>query len=80
MTAIQQAMTQTQEFEESDYYWRDTAMTDCECSDPLCLHCEGHCESPSTQVLYRIDIEDITGTGFCDQCGADAYESGVFVD
>ena len=52
----------------------------CECSDPQCPECQGKCEHWSTEILYRIDMEDETGTAFCDQCSADAMSSGVFTD
>lgn len=49
----------------------------CECSDPGCPACHGHCSKPSTTGLTRIDM----GGGkiwMCDGCADDAYESGVF--
>lgn len=50
----------------------------CECTDPGCPECGGDCDHESTDTLYRIDMEDSTGTRFCDQCSADAMDSGMF--
>ena len=57
------------------------AANDCECSDPGCP--KGHaetCVAQATQQLHRIDMDDETGVLFCDECGADALDSGVFTD
>jgi hypothetical protein len=51
----------------------------CECRDIGCP-CEGACEENSVITLHRIDMEDATGTMFCDRCADDAYLSGVFTD
>ena len=50
----------------------------CECSDPGCPACKGKCGSPATMILHRSDMEDESGVAFCDGCGSDALESGVF--
>jgi hypothetical protein len=50
----------------------------CECSDPGCPCCHGHCERKATTVLCRSDMEDETGTAMCEGCAGDALESGVF--
>lgn len=52
----------------------------CECSDPGCPAHRGidWCSQPMTQILFRIDMEDETGTAFCDACASDAYDSGCF--
>lgn len=50
----------------------------CECSDPGCPSCSGQCSADATQLLIRVDMDDETGTLFCDDCAADAMESGVF--
>jgi hypothetical protein len=59
----------------SDYY-------QCECSDPGCPHCSGDhqysADASASMRLFRIDMEDETGTYFCDGCGSDALDSGVF--
>jgi hypothetical protein len=31
-------------------------------------------------TLYRVDMDDETGTKFCTECGVDAMESGLFAD
>lgn len=49
----------------------------CDCSDPGCP-CGGDCQERATMVVYRIDMDDQTGTPMCDRCGADALDSGVF--
>ncbi len=56
------------------------AEQDCECSDPGCPVHQGvaQCLIPASMVLYRVDMEDVTGTAFCDGCGDDAMDSGVF--
>ena len=53
---------------------------DCECSDPACPNCEGRCTMPSDVILYRVDMDDETGTAFCEECAEDAYKSGLFTD
>ncbi len=50
----------------------------CECADPGCPHCNGKCLLPIHQTLYRIDMDDASGTQFCEECANDAMESGVF--
>jgi len=52
----------------------------CECSDTGCKahpgkHCANHGE---VSLLYRVDMEDHTGTAFCEACADDAFESGLF--
>ena len=51
----------------------------CECADQACC-CDGTCESAPVVTLYRIDMEDHTGTLFCERCGDDALESGLFTE
>lgn len=53
-------------------------MAKCECSDPGCPVCKGKCDKRATHALVRVDMEDLTGTLFCEPCGADAFESGLF--
>lgn len=55
-------------------------MASCECADPGCPECAGDCKHIGTEILYRVDMEDESGTLFCDQCAADAMSSGVFTD
>lgn len=82
MTAIQQAMTQFDDTVEFSDMRLDNVETlgDCECNDPQCPACFGDCNRQGSQTLYRIDMEDRTGTVFCDDCAEDAWESGLFVD
>ena len=54
----------------------------CECNDP---GCNGHlrasvCRENATEILYRVDMEDASGTAMCNLCAIDAFESGVFTD
>lgn len=52
----------------------------CECSDPGCPVHNGQskCNHVATDLLFRVDMEDNTGVYFCDECAADALDSGVF--
>jgi len=34
----------------------------------------------ATTILYRVDMEDVTGTAFCEACADDAFASGLFTD
>jgi hypothetical protein len=54
--------------------------TPCECADPGCpAHKNSSkCNGLATIILYRIDMNDATGTAMCDACADDALESGVF--
>lgn len=54
----------------------------CECSDPGCpVHKGRDCDHVERgRVLYRVDMEDRTGTYFCPACQEDAYDSGLFTD
>lgn len=54
----------------------------CECSDSGCKAHKGTsaCESIGTTILYRVDMDDLTGTLFCESCADDAMESGLFSD
>ena len=52
----------------------------CECSDKQCPACKGKCKRIARTVLYRVDMEDVTGTAFCNMCADDAMESGLFTD
>lgn len=52
----------------------------CECADGGCPVCHGACKKCSSVILYRVDMEDRTGTAFCEQCAEDAMESGLFTD
>lgn len=63
-------------------YTGEDAMAEkrCECHDKGCPAHQGadECNSTSRITLYRIDMEDHTGTPMCDYCADDAFESGVF--
>ncbi len=52
----------------------------CDCADPGCPCCGGKCTGAYAYTLYRIDMADRSGVNFCQQCGEDAYDSGVFTD
>jgi hypothetical protein len=54
----------------------------CQCSD---RGCPGHpgisfCIRNATATLFRVDMEDETGTPFCPVCAAGAMASGLFTD
>lgn len=52
----------------------------CECGDSGCPVHKGksRCSAKATQTVFRIDMEDETGTDMCDDCANDAIDSGVF--
>lgn len=52
----------------------------CECCDSDCLIHPGKecCQRSNLSTLYRVDMEDKTGTKFCPKCWDDAMESGLF--
>ena len=52
----------------------------CECSDPGCPKHTGqsYCTLKATRRLFRIDMEDRTGTAMCEKCFEDALDSGMF--
>jgi hypothetical protein len=53
----------------------------CECTDPGCPVHSGKSQCTHTSRLtpvYRIDMEDQTGTLMCPACLTDALDSGVF--
>lgn len=52
----------------------------CECSDHGCPVHNGWsaCLENGEQILYRVDMNDETGTLFCAGCAADAMQSGLF--
>lgn len=55
-------------------------MHDCECRDPGCpMHKpKSTCTKKARRKVFRIDMEDETGTRMCNGCADDALESGVF--
>lgn len=54
----------------------------CECSDPLCPHCEGRCVNDASYWLASIGHYSDEGWNWyaCEPCAEDALESGIFVD
>jgi hypothetical protein len=51
----------------------------CGCADTGCpVHAGTTCKAPGVMTLHRSDMEDRTGVVFCEACGEDALESGVF--
>ena len=38
------------------------------------------CTRKATMTLWRVDMEDVSGTRFCEECGSDAMDAGVFTD
>jgi hypothetical protein len=59
---------------------RGAITTRCECWDHSCpVHLERlGCVNTATETLFRVDMQDESGTGFCEACGDDAFESGLF--
>lgn len=55
-----------------------TEIDQCQCADPQCPYCAGRCTRDYELTIYRIDMEDHTGTRMCEQCSEDAMQSGVF--
>ena len=57
-----------------------TKKIECECSDAGCPVHKGqaNCQRVKTMTLYRCDMEDRGGTFFCEACGQDAVESGLY--
>ncbi len=56
------------------------SLGECCCSDPGCPKHKGRsgCSYIATSIVYRIDMEDKTGTPMCSGCTEDALNSGVF--
>ena len=54
----------------------------CECADKGCpVHTSvSKCSELGTTILYRVDMEDVNGTVFCDDCANDATMSGLLVE
>jgi len=50
----------------------------CRCLDLNCPVCHRECLRPAFLTLYRTDLDDETGTAFCEGCAVAALESGVF--
>ena len=56
--------------------------TKCECSDTGCPMHENsqYCDCLANVILYRVDMDDYTGTAMCDDCANDATMSGLFTE
>lgn len=54
----------------------------CECMDRECIvHSGDTCQNyEETYLLYRVDMEDRTGTAFCNSCHTDAMGTGLFTN
>ena len=56
----------------------------CECVHEDCLHPaeqgSGQCIRQAAHILYRCDLDDHTGTAFCEECAEDAIDCGLFYD
>lgn len=54
----------------------------CECFDSGCSAHKGKksCGNNAEMYLYRLDMEDETGTAFCEDCASDAMDARVFTD
>jgi len=60
---------------------RPPRQTRCECADRLCPaehNGQSHCRVLARIVLYRVDMDDRTGTAFCYPCADDSIASGLF--
>lgn len=56
----------------------------CECSDPGCPHMDKYksnvtlCPARADVTMFRVDMEDLSGTEMCGDCAKDAMETGLF--
>jgi len=50
----------------------------CQDADRNCPVCHGKCVNQATDTLARVDMQDESGTRFCEDCTEDAMNSGVF--
>lgn len=55
-------------------------MSTCDCTDRGCTQHRGFawCNTLASEIVYRVDMEDLTGTLICSACARDAYETGLF--
>lgn len=55
-------------------------MANCDCTDRGCRFHRGFawCTTLADEIVYRVDMEDLTGTLMCSPCAGDAYETGLF--
>lgn len=58
--------------------WGNCICIDTECGSHWGQAC-GYEDVPIT-TLYRIDMEDLTGSDMCEECADDAMGSGLFTD
>jgi predicted Zn-ribbon and HTH transcriptional regulator len=58
----------------------EAAKGKCQCADKECPEHKGSskCMGKAVTTLYRVDMEDKTGTPMCRGCADDAMESGMF--
>jgi len=58
------------------------AENDCECGDKGCPVHQGEetCNLNAAVQLFRVDMDDQTGTLMCEKCAEDAFDSGLFTD
>lgn len=54
----------------------------CECSDAGCAAHKGisKCTNKADTILYRVDMDDASGTLMCSDCADDATTSGLFTE
>jgi hypothetical protein len=59
-----------------------TSAKQCECHDPGCDHTEQghHKDTRQYRILYRIDMDDRSGTMMCHTCREDAMLCGLFTE
>lgn len=55
----------------------------CMCVDSGCIvahggHQHGGCQNVAAVTLYRVDMDDKTGTDMCSPCAEDAMDTGLF--
>lgn len=55
----------------------------CECADAGCRAAPWHkgeevCDRPGEMHLFRVDMGDTSSVVFCEPCGDDALDSGLF--
>ncbi len=55
-------------------------MARCECGDRECpAHTNKYsCDNEGKVLVFRIDMNDQSGTLMCEECADDAIESGIF--
>jgi len=77
--SIEEIRKELERDEELDETADKAAVGTCKCTDPLCPVDHGkECKAAVETALYRVDMEDETGTLMCRPCADDALDSGVF--